>query len=359
MIEAAEAAGELGRAASSSSRPAATPASRSPWSPAEGLPAHLRHARERRPRSGASCSSSSARRSSSRPASEGSNGAVRVALRDGRAASPTTSCRSSTATRPTRARTTRAPARRSPRRSTGVDVFVAGLGTGGTLMGAGDAAARGFPDVVVAAAEPLPGDPVMGLRSLEDGYVPPILDVSKLDRKLLVANDEAAEGVRALLEREAIFAGRVVGRGRPGRRPPGKGARGRGRSRASSPTAAGSTSRHRSGTAAAASSTRSSGGSPRGGPAGDRGARSHGDSERGLWPPRPPRRRRRSGTSPDGTRRESGTGSSSRPTPRSGSSRTTGTTSRSCTRTPRRRPPGPGLLEPTSRTSASGRAGRI
>jgi [CysO sulfur-carrier protein]-thiocarboxylate-dependent cysteine synthase len=88
-----------------------------------------------------------------------------------------------------------------------LDVFVAGLGTGGTLMGAGARLRESFPGVVVAAAEPLPGDPVMGLRSLEDGYVPPILDVSKLDRKLLVSNEEAAEGVRALLEHEAIFAG--------------------------------------------------------------------------------------------------------------------------------------------------------
>jgi [CysO sulfur-carrier protein]-thiocarboxylate-dependent cysteine synthase len=88
-----------------------------------------------------------------------------------------------------------------------LDVFVAGLGTGGTLMGAGERLRETFPDVVIAAAEPLPGDPVMGLRSLEDGYVPPILDVSRLDRKLLVSNDEAAEGVRALLEHEAIFAG--------------------------------------------------------------------------------------------------------------------------------------------------------
>jgi cysteine synthase B len=88
-----------------------------------------------------------------------------------------------------------------------LDVFVAGLGTGGTLMGAGARLRETFPDVVVAAAEPLPGDPVMGLRSLEDGYVPPILDVAQLDRKLLVSNDEAAEGVRALLEHEAIFAG--------------------------------------------------------------------------------------------------------------------------------------------------------
>jgi [CysO sulfur-carrier protein]-thiocarboxylate-dependent cysteine synthase len=88
-----------------------------------------------------------------------------------------------------------------------VDVFVAGLGTGGTLMGAGERLRESFPDVVVAAAEPLPGDPVMGLRSLDDGYVPPILDVSKLDRKVLVSNEESVAGVRALLDREGIFAG--------------------------------------------------------------------------------------------------------------------------------------------------------
>src|SRR5438105_3939003 len=70
-----------------------------------------------------------------------------------------------------------------------VDVLVAGLGTGGTLMGTGDRLRESFPDLVVAAAEPLPGDPVMGLRSLADGYVPPILDVSKLDRKVLVSNE--------------------------------------------------------------------------------------------------------------------------------------------------------------------------
>jgi cysteine synthase B len=92
-----------------------------------------------------------------------------------------------------------------------VDVLVAGLGTGGTLMGAGARLRESFPDVVVAAAEPLPGDPVMGLRSLEDGYVPPILDVSKLDRKLLVTNAEAVAGVRALLDREGVFAGVSAG----------------------------------------------------------------------------------------------------------------------------------------------------
>ena len=88
-----------------------------------------------------------------------------------------------------------------------VDVLVAGLGTGGTLMGAGARLRERWPNVVVAAAEPLPGDPVMGLRSLEDGYVPPILDVSKLDRKVLVSNAESVAGVRDLLEHEGLFAG--------------------------------------------------------------------------------------------------------------------------------------------------------
>jgi [CysO sulfur-carrier protein]-thiocarboxylate-dependent cysteine synthase len=88
-----------------------------------------------------------------------------------------------------------------------VDVLVAGLGTGGTLMGAGERLRESFPDVIIAAAEPLPGDEVMGLRSLEDGYVPPILDVSRLDRKLLVTNAEAVGGLRLLLEREGVLGG--------------------------------------------------------------------------------------------------------------------------------------------------------
>ena len=92
-----------------------------------------------------------------------------------------------------------------------IDVLVAGLGTGGTLMGAGERVREAFPDVVVAAAEPLPGDPVMGLRSLEDGYVPPILDVSKLDRKVLVSNEDSVREVRRLLDEEAIFAGVSAG----------------------------------------------------------------------------------------------------------------------------------------------------
>jgi cysteine synthase B len=92
-----------------------------------------------------------------------------------------------------------------------VDVLVAGLGTGGTLMGTGERLRESFPDVVVAAAEPLPGDPVMGLRSLADGYVPPILDVSRLDRKLLVSNEESVAALHELLAREGVFGGVSAG----------------------------------------------------------------------------------------------------------------------------------------------------
>ena len=92
-----------------------------------------------------------------------------------------------------------------------VAAFVSGLGTGGTLMGTGERLRESFPDVVVAAAEPLPGDPVMGLRSLADGYVPPILDVSRLDRKLLVSNEASVAALRELLAREGVFGGVSAG----------------------------------------------------------------------------------------------------------------------------------------------------
>ena len=87
--------------------------------------------------------------------------------------------------------TTRARRARSQKRYRQVDLLVAGLGTGGTLMGCADRLRESFPDVQICAAEPLQGEDVMGLRSLDDGYVPPILDVSKLDRKILVSNTDA------------------------------------------------------------------------------------------------------------------------------------------------------------------------
>ena len=92
-----------------------------------------------------------------------------------------------------------------------VDAFVAGLGTGGTLMGNGRRLREVNPDVQIVAAEPLQGDLVMGLRSLEDGYTPPILDISELDRKVLVSNGESVLALRKLLDFEGIFAGVSAG----------------------------------------------------------------------------------------------------------------------------------------------------
>ncbi|MEK6191052.1 MAG: cysteine synthase family protein [Chloroflexota bacterium] len=88
-----------------------------------------------------------------------------------------------------------------------VDVFVAGLGTGGTLTGVGRALKAARPGVRVVAAEPLPGEQVQGLRSLDEGFVPPVLDQSVLDDRYLVSNRESVVGVRRLIAEEGIFAG--------------------------------------------------------------------------------------------------------------------------------------------------------
>jgi cysteine synthase B len=85
--------------------------------------------------------------------------------------------------------------------------FVGGLGTGGTLMGCARRFKEEDPDTLVVAAEPLQGELVQGLRSLEDGYIPPILDLSLLDRKILVANRDAVIWTRRLLEEEGLFVG--------------------------------------------------------------------------------------------------------------------------------------------------------
>jgi cysteine synthase len=85
--------------------------------------------------------------------------------------------------------------------------FVAGLGTGGTLTGVGRRLRRHDPDVRVIAAEPELGELVYGLRSLDDGFVPPIFDETVLDRKFLVSSTDALRTTRELTEREGLFAG--------------------------------------------------------------------------------------------------------------------------------------------------------
>lgn len=89
--------------------------------------------------------------------------------------------------------------------------FVAGLGTGGTLMGVGRRLKEHDPAVQVIAAEPELGELVYGLRSLDQGFVPPILDENLLDRKVLVSSSVALRGARELLQTEGIFCGISAG----------------------------------------------------------------------------------------------------------------------------------------------------
>ena len=89
-----------------------------------------------------------------------------------------------------------------------ISAFVAGLGTGGTLMGNARRFKEELGDAVkIVAAEPMQGEPVQGLRSLDDGFIPPIIDLSLLDRKIFVTNRDAILWTRKLLDEEGLFAG--------------------------------------------------------------------------------------------------------------------------------------------------------
>ena len=88
-----------------------------------------------------------------------------------------------------------------------LDVFVAGIGTGGTLMGVGRRLRESNPTVRVIGVEPRLGDRLQGLRSLEEGFVPPLLDLSQLDGRFLVDSASAIAATRAVIEAEGIMAG--------------------------------------------------------------------------------------------------------------------------------------------------------
>ncbi|MGZ4114213.1 MAG: PLP-dependent cysteine synthase family protein [Actinomycetota bacterium] len=85
--------------------------------------------------------------------------------------------------------------------------FVAGLGTGGTLTGTGRRLHEHDPNIKVIAAEPELGDLVYGLRSLDEGFVPPIFDETVLDAKFLVNSSDSLKATRELTQREGVFAG--------------------------------------------------------------------------------------------------------------------------------------------------------
>jgi cysteine synthase B len=92
-----------------------------------------------------------------------------------------------------------------------IDVLVAGVGSGGTLMGTGRRLREAFGDVKVVGVEPHPGSKVAGLRNLEeDSFVPPILDLSKLDARLIVSSRDAFRMVHAA-SRLGLFLGLSAG----------------------------------------------------------------------------------------------------------------------------------------------------
>ena len=88
-----------------------------------------------------------------------------------------------------------------------VNVFISGIGTGGTLTGVGRRLKEHNPETRIFGVEPKMGDHLQGLRSLQEGYIPPLLDLSILNGKFLVDTQEAFSSARSLLEREGIFAG--------------------------------------------------------------------------------------------------------------------------------------------------------
>jgi len=92
-----------------------------------------------------------------------------------------------------------------------VTAFVGGLGTGGTLMGNGRRFKEVNPETLIVAAEPKQGELVQGLRSLDDGFIPPIIDISLFDRKIMVDNRDAIVWTKKLLEEEGVFAGVSAG----------------------------------------------------------------------------------------------------------------------------------------------------
>ncbi|MBI2872822.1 MAG: cysteine synthase family protein [Chloroflexi bacterium] len=88
-----------------------------------------------------------------------------------------------------------------------VDLFVAGVGTGGTIMGVGRRLRESSPNVQVIGVEPALGERLQGLRSLAEGFVPPLLDLQQLDGRFLVDSASAIAAARSVAQAEGLLAG--------------------------------------------------------------------------------------------------------------------------------------------------------
>ncbi len=231
MLDAAEAAGDLQPGTGAHHRRANQRQHRHRAGharPSPRLPLPGGAARERQRRAAPAAGACTAPRSLFTPAERASNGAIRRAQAARRRAS-----RALLHALPVRQRgesaapTTRRPRPRCCATCPTITHFVAGLGTGGTLTGAGRRLKETRPSVQVIAAEPHPGEGVQGLRSLDEGFIPPVLDASVLDRKILVTSDDslvhdpsAGRPGRHLCRH---LLGRGAARGAPRRQPAGAG----------------------------------------------------------------------------------------------------------------------------------------
>ncbi|MBE9482102.1 MAG: cysteine synthase family protein [Chloroflexi bacterium] len=88
-----------------------------------------------------------------------------------------------------------------------IDVIVAGIGTGGTIVGVARRLKEKYPSIKIIGVEPPPDDSIQGLRCIDSGMSPPILDLSLINERTIVTSRQAAEATRQLLDKEGIFAG--------------------------------------------------------------------------------------------------------------------------------------------------------
>jgi cysteine synthase len=87
-----------------------------------------------------------------------------------------------------------------------IDVLIAGIGTGGTIVGIAQRLKEEYPNIRTIGVEPPPGDDIQGLKCLGDG-VPPFWDLTLVNDKARVTSQQAEGVTRQLLEKEGIFAG--------------------------------------------------------------------------------------------------------------------------------------------------------
>ena len=87
------------------------------------------------------------------------------------------------------------------------DVFIAGIGTGGTITGIGKRLKKEYPSIKIIGAEVRPGSKIQGLKSLKEGYVPPVLDMGIIEEKILIEDEDAFRTTRELAEKEGVFVG--------------------------------------------------------------------------------------------------------------------------------------------------------